>query len=70
MVTVASLYQIIDYLGSLDSSRKLAPICQKGFINIFYLIILNVKISFDVTGAKKSLGKQIDPKCLTMFFTL
>jgi len=41
-------------LGSFDSSRKLAPICQKDFINKFYLIFLNDKIPFDVTRAKKT----------------
>ena len=37
----------------LDLSRKLAPIYAKSVINIFYLIIVNSKISFDVIAAKK-----------------
>jgi hypothetical protein len=49
MITVASLWQIIDYLGSLNLSRELAPICAKSFIIRFYLILLNNKILFDVT---------------------
>ena len=52
MVTVASMWQIMDQLGSLDLSRELAPICAKKIRNIFYLILLNGKILFDVTGVK------------------
>ena len=40
------------------SSRELAPICKKKVINIFYLILLNVKILFGVTGTKKSRGNK------------
>jgi hypothetical protein len=42
MITVASLLQIMDYLGLLNSSRELAPICEK--IRQIYLIFLNDKI--------------------------
>ena len=51
-------------------SRKLAPICQKGFLNKFYLISLNDKILFDVTGTKKKSPETnrayvccLHPKC-------
>ena len=54
----------MDYLDSLDSSSKLAPICQKSFINKFYLILLNGKICFDVIGAKNSWWKQIHVFCI------
>jgi hypothetical protein len=52
MITVASLWQIMDYLGSLNLSRELTSICQKKFIKRFYLILLNDKILFDVMGLK------------------
>jgi hypothetical protein len=42
----------MDYLGSLNLSRELTPICQKKFIKKFYLILLNDKILFDVMGLK------------------
>ena len=48
MVIVASLLQIMDYVGSLDSSRDLQPIYTKDFINRFYLVLhVYVKI-FDL----------------------
>ena len=53
-ITIANhgLFRLIRF------SRELALICQKKFINIFYLILLNGKISFEVTGAKKTGGSK------------
>ena len=45
MITVASLLQIMDYVGSLDSSRDLQPIHAKSFVNRFHLILQISKIS-------------------------
>ena len=45
MVTVASLLRIMDYVGSLDSSRDLQPICAKSFVNILHLVFQISKIS-------------------------
>ena len=39
MVTVASLLQIIDWVGLLDSSRDLQLIRTKKFINRLYLVL-------------------------------
>jgi len=44
MVTVVSLLQIMDQVGSLDSSRDLQPICAKNFINKLHLILQISKI--------------------------
>jgi hypothetical protein len=44
MVTVASLFQIMDLVGSLDSSRDLQPIHAKSFINRLHLILQISKI--------------------------
>ena len=49
MVTVASLLQIMDYIGSLDSSRDLQPIHAKKFVNKFHLILYAYVEIFDVT---------------------
>src|SRR6185436_16922327 len=46
MVTVASLLQIMDYVGSLDSSRDLQPIHAKSFINRLHLVLQISKIHF------------------------
>ena len=48
MVTVASLLQILDYVGSLDSSRDLQSIRAKSFINRSYLILHACAQTFDV----------------------
>ena len=48
MVIVASLLQIMDYVGSLDSSRDLQPIHAKSFINRLHLIIHTCVETFDV----------------------
>ena len=39
MVTVALLLQIIDWVGSLDSSRDLQPIYAKSFVNRLHLVL-------------------------------
>ena len=44
MVTVASLLQIIDWVGSLDSSRDLQPIHAKSFVNRLHLVLQISKI--------------------------
>ena len=50
MVTVASLLQIIYYIGSLDSSRDLQPIHEeKKFVNKFHLVLHTYVKIFDVT---------------------
>ena len=46
MVTVASLLQIMDKVGSLDSSRDLQPNHAKSFVNILYLVLQISKIPF------------------------
>ena len=48
MVTVASLLQILDYVGSLDSSRDLQSICVESFIRRSYLILHACAQTFDV----------------------
>ena len=48
MVTIASLLQILDYVGSLDSSRDLQSIRAKSFINRSYLILHACAQTFDV----------------------
>ena len=56
MVTVASLLQTIDYVGSLDSSRDLQHIHAKNFVNRFHLVlhtcveIFNVMFFFAFRG--------------------
>ena len=45
MVTVASLLQIMNYVGSLDSPRDLQPIHAKSFINRLHLVLQISKIS-------------------------
>ena len=42
--TVASLLQIMNYVGSLDSSRDLQPIHVKSFINRLHLVLQISKI--------------------------
>ena len=44
MVTVASLLQIMDSVGSLDSSRDLQPIHAKIFVNRLHLVLQIGKI--------------------------
>ena len=44
MVTVASLLQIMNKVGLLDSSRDLQPICAKSFINRLHLVLQINKI--------------------------
>ena len=39
MGTVALLLQIMDYVGSLDSSRDLQPIHIKIFVNKLHLVL-------------------------------
>ena len=48
MVIVASLLQIMDYVGSLDSSRDLQPIHAKKFINRLHLVFYTCIEIFDV----------------------
>ena len=47
MVIVASLLQIINYVGSLDSSRDLQLIRAKSFANKFYLVLYACVQAFD-----------------------
>ena len=49
MVTVASLLQIMDYVGSLDSSHDLQPIYAKSFVNKLHLVLHTCIEIFDVT---------------------
>ena len=44
MVTVVSLLQIMDWVGSLDSSRNLQPIYVKSFVNRLHLVLQISKI--------------------------
>ena len=53
-LTVASLLQTMDEVGSLDSSRDLQPIRAKKIVNRFYLILQISKISFPKFLAKWS----------------
>ena len=46
MIIIASLLQIMDYVGSLDSSRDLQPNHAKSFVNRLYLVLQISKISF------------------------
>ena len=46
--TVASLLQIMDYVGSLESSRDLQPIHTKSFINRPHLVLYVYVPIFDV----------------------
>ena len=48
MITVASLLQIMDQVGSLDSSRDLQLIRAKSFVNRFYLVLNACVITPDV----------------------
>ena len=48
MVNVASLLQITNYVGSLDSSCDLQPIRAKNFVNRFRLILHACVQIFDV----------------------
>ena len=48
MVTVASQLQIMDYVGSLDSSHDLPPIHAKSFINRLHLVLHTCVETFDV----------------------
>ena len=49
MITVASLLQIMDWVGSLDSSRDLQPIYVKNFINRLHLVLYVYIEIFDAT---------------------
>ena len=49
MVIVPLLLQIIDYVGSLDSSRDLQPIHAKNFVNRLHLVFHACVETFDVT---------------------
>ena len=60
MVTVASLLQIMDYVGSLDSSRDLQPIHAKNFINKFHLVLHACVKIFDVTFFTEFTGKDLN----------
>ena len=44
MVTVASMLQIMDQVGSLDSSRDLQSIHAKNFVNRLHLVLQISKI--------------------------
>ena len=65
MVTVASLFQIMDQIGSLDPYRDLQPIRTKNFVNKFYLVLQISKIpsqnffAFTWQGTKHSLNSKI-----------
>ena len=48
MVTVVLLLQIMDLVGSLDSSRDLQPIHVKCFVNKFHLVFHTCVKIFDV----------------------
>ena len=48
MVTVASLLQIKDKVGSLDSSPDLQPIHAKSFVNILHLALHACVPTFDI----------------------
>ena len=48
MVTVASLLQIMDQVGSLDSSCDLQPIRAKNFVNRLHLVLYVCVEIFDV----------------------
>ena len=48
MVTVASMLQIMDYVGSLDSSRDLQPIRAKSFVNRLHLVLYACGQTFHV----------------------
>ena len=49
MITVVLLLQIVDKVGSLDSSCDLQLIRVKNFTNKFYLVLLHTCVqSFDV----------------------
>ena len=49
MITVASLLQIMNQVGSLDSSRDLQLIYAKSFINKLHLVLYACVEIFDVT---------------------
>ena len=49
MVTVPLLLQIMDCVGSLDTSRDLQLIRAKSFANRFYLVLYACVQIFDVT---------------------
>ena len=49
MIIVASLLQIMDYVGSLDSSRDLQPIHAKSFVNRLHLVFHACVETFDMT---------------------
>ena len=61
MVTVASLLQIMDYVGSLDSSRDLQSIHAKKIVNRLHLVLQISKIPlqnfafFAFTGGNRAL---------------
>ena len=48
MVTVASLLQIMNKVGSLDSSRDLQSIYAKSFVNRLHLVLHACVETFDV----------------------
>ena len=43
MIIIASLLQIMDYVGSLDSSRDLQLIHTKSFVNRLHLVLHNIR---------------------------
>ena len=49
MITVASLLQIMNKVGSLDSSRDLQPIYAKSFVSRLHLVLYTCVEIFDVT---------------------
>ena len=49
MVTLVSLLQIMDQVGSLDSSRDLPLIYAKSFVNKLYLLFHTCVETFDIT---------------------
>ena len=49
MITVASLLQIMDYVGSLHSSHDLQQIHAKNLVNRLHLVLHAYVKTFDVT---------------------
>ena len=49
MITIASLLQIMNQVGSLDSSRDLQPFHVKSFVNRLHLVLHACVEIFDVT---------------------
>ena len=57
--TVASLLQIMDYIGSLESSRDLQPIHEKSFVNRLHLVLQINKIPFHFNAFTTFLQKPV-----------